>query len=189
MENLIRTNILGNDGFGNFQLSTHESPTHWLRPENFQFERDFSWLWKDMSDLPCMDLNLSHHRKSQWLDLLRTSIILSKRTYSSIKEKDASNRLVRFERNEVITQAFWLAPLSIFAMRSYCKHLQGMPVKVADRFDTGLCRCKTNRFSIDNRSIIQLLLTIILPTSSPLSGDFLKFFIFMFALPLFIKIL
>ncbi|SVB62780.1 uncharacterized protein METZ01_LOCUS215634 [marine metagenome] len=29
------------------------------------------------------------------------------------------------------------------------KHLQGMPVKVADRDDTGLCRCKPNRFSID----------------------------------------
>ena len=30
-------------------------------------------------------------------------------------------------------------------LRSYeafAKHLQGMPVKVADRDDTGLCRCK-----------------------------------------------
>ena len=41
----------------------------------------------------------------------------------------------------------------------------------------------------DEISYLELLLTIILPTSSPLSGDFLKFFIFMFALPLFIKIL
>jgi len=31
--------------------------------------------------------------------------------------------------------------------RSFCKHLQDMPVKVADRYGTGLCRCKPNRFS------------------------------------------
>ena len=54
-----------------------------------------------------------------------------------MKEMNASNRFVGFEKHEVITQAFWLAPLSILAKRSYCKHLQGMPVKVADRYDTG----------------------------------------------------
>jgi len=35
------------------------------------------------------------------------------------------------------TQAFWLSPISSFANRSFCKHLQDMPVKVADRYDTG----------------------------------------------------
>ena len=42
------------------------------------------------------------------------------------------------QRKENISQAFWLSPISFFVIYEVsAKHLQDMPVKVADRYDTG----------------------------------------------------
>ena len=42
------------------------------------------------------------------------------------------------QRKENISQAFWLSPISFFVIYEVsAKHLQDMPVKVADRDDTG----------------------------------------------------
>ena len=54
------------------------------------------------------------------------------------------------QRKENISQAFWLSPISFFVYYEVsAKHLQDMPVKVADRYDTG-CADANLTGSLDN---------------------------------------